>query len=174
MKGRFSVFKVGDLVVYGNTGVCTVEQIGASELAGADRDKQYYYLTPYYSDNGRIMIPCDNQRIVLRPVISKKEADELIRDIEDIEAVVVESEKTREITYKNIIKGCDCREIISLLKCIYSRKMERISEGKKSTSNDEKYFNIAEDKLYGELAISLGIDKKEVKEYIRSRVELPE
>ena len=52
--------------------------------------------------------------------------------------------------------------------------MERISEGKKSTSNDEKYFNIAEDKLYGELAISLGIDKKEVKEYIRSRVELPE
>ena len=41
-----------------------------------------------------------------------------------------------------------------------------IAEGKKVTAFDSKYYHIAEDSLYGELAISLEIEKDEVKDYI--------
>lgn len=169
----FFVFKVGDLVVYGNNGVCKVDSIGPSTLSGADSSKDYYYLIPYYAGNNcRIMIPCDNDRIVLRPLISKAEANALIKDLDKIGFIKVEDEKTREQTYKNAIRGCDCREMFSLIKTIYNRKQTRLAEGKKVTSSDEKYFLIAEDKLYGELAVALGIEKNEVKEYIRSVTEI--
>ena len=163
------MFKVGDLVVYGNNGVCRVDSIGPSALSGADSSKDYYYLTPYYSGKCRIMIPCDNDRIVLRALITKEEANALIDDLDSIDALVIPDEKSREQTYKNAIRGCDCREMFSLIKTIYIRKQTRLSEGKKVTSSDEKYFLIAEDKLYGELAVALGIEKNDIKDYIRSK-----
>ena len=162
------MFKVGDLVVYGNNGVCTVDSIGPSSLSGADRNKDYYFLTPYYSGKCRIMIPCDNDRIVLRALITKDEANALIEDLENIGLMEITDEKNREQIYKNTIRGCDCREMFSLIKTIYLRKQTRLSEGKKVTSSDEKFFLIAEDKLYGELAVALGIEKNDIKDYIRS------
>lgn len=153
------MFKVGDLIVYGNTGVCTVEKIGKPELAGVSDDKEYYTLLPYYSRNSRIFTPCDNCKVVMRPVISKKEAEKLIKEIPKIELLVITDEKKREERYKETMRTCDCREFVSILKTIYNRKKTRLAEGKKVTASDERYFNMAEDKLVGELAIALGMDK---------------
>ncbi|MBR6349669.1 MAG: CarD family transcriptional regulator [Lachnospiraceae bacterium] len=164
------MFKVGDLIVYGNTGVCRVEEIGIPALAGAAEDKKYYTLSPYYGRNSRIYTPCDNDKVVMRPVITKQEARELIGKIKSIGLLEITDEKKREETYKSVMRGCDCMEFISIIKTIYLRKQERIAEGKKVTANDEKYFNMAEDKLYGELAIALEIDKNKVKDYIASEV----
>ncbi|MBR3004681.1 MAG: CarD family transcriptional regulator, partial [Lachnospiraceae bacterium] len=158
------MFKVGDLIVYGNTGVCRVEEIGIPALAGAAEDKKYYTLSPYYGRNSRIYTPCDNDKVVMRPVITKQEARELIGKIKSIGLLEITDEKKREETYKSVMRGCDCMEFISIIKTIYLRKQERIAEGKKVTANDEKYFNMAEDKLYGELAIALEIDKNKVKD----------
>lgn len=38
--------------------------------------------------------------------------------------------------------------------------------GKALTAIDKKYFIMAEENLYGELAVSLGIPKEKVKDYI--------
>ena len=48
---------------------------------------------------------------------------------------------------------------------------DRIAEGKKVTSSDSKYFHLAEESLYGELAISLDMEKEEVKDYVKEKVE---
>ena len=48
---------------------------------------------------------------------------------------------------------------------------QRQSEGKKMTAADMKYIHIAEESLCGELAISLDMDKDEVKNYIATRVD---
>lgn len=160
------MFQVGDLIVYGNAGVCKVEKIGAPELSGAE-DKDYYTLLPYYSQNSKIFTPCDNDRVVMRPVISKKEAQKLLKDIPKIKVLIITDEKKREECYKETMKSCDCREFISMIKTIHKRKKVRLAEGKKVTASDERYFSMAEDKLYGELAIALGIDKNDVKGKIK-------
>ena len=157
------MFKVGDLIVYGNTGVCTVEKIGKPELTGVSDDKEYYTLSPYYSRNSRIFTPCDNDKVVMRPVISKKEAEKLLKEIPKIKLLVITDEKKREERYKETMRTCDCREFVSILKTIYSRKITRLAEGKKVTASDERYFNMAEDKLLGELAIALGVEKSEMR-----------
>lgn len=165
------VFQVGQLIVYGNTGVCRVEKIGPPDLVGAAEGVDYYTLSPYYSKNSRIFTPCDNDKVVMRPVISKREAKKLVDDIPEIELLSIVDEKTREERYKETMRSCDCREFVSIIKTIHERKIQRLAEGKKVTASDEKYFNMAEDKLYGELAIALEMDKIKVKEYIKEKVE---
>ncbi|MCQ2512638.1 MAG: CarD family transcriptional regulator [Lachnospiraceae bacterium] len=165
------VFQVGQLIVYGNTGVCRVEKIGPPDLVGAAEGVDYYTLSPYYSKNSRIFTPCDNDKVVMRPVISKREAKKLVDDIPEIELLCIVDEKSREERYKETMRSCDCREFVSIIKTIYERKLQRLAEGKKVTASDEKYYNMAEDKLYGELAIALEMDKVKVKEYIKEKVE---
>ena len=50
------------------------------------------------------------------------------------------------------------------------RKKIRLSKGKKVTASDERYLRTAEDNLYGELAISLNIDKNDVEQYIMDKI----
>ena len=48
---------------------------------------------------------------------------------------------------------------------------ERTAEGKKVTASDSKYFHLAEESLCGELAISLDMNKDEVKDYLKDKIE---
>ena len=85
------MFQPGDLVVYGSTGVCRVEEITHPNMTGADRNKAYYLLKPLYQD-GVIYTPAENSKVAMRPVISSEEAEELIDLIPTIQA---EAQKRR-------------------------------------------------------------------------------
>ena len=95
--------------------------------------------------------------------------------IPSIQLLIITDEKKREECYKETMRTCDCREFVSIIKTIYTRKQERLAEGKKVTASDEKYFSMAEDKLYGELAIALEMEKNKVKRLLfvaREKVKL--
>ena len=95
----------------------------------------------------------------------------LIDDIKNIDSLWVADEKRRESEYKEAMKRCDCRELVKIIKTIYFRKQSRLKDGKKLTTIDTKYFKLAEENFYGELAISLNMDVKAVKEFVRTRVK---
>ena len=63
-----------------------------------------------------------------------------------------------------------CTDLVRILKTIHERRKQRLAAGKKTTSSDEKYFKMAEDSLYGELAISLGMTRDEAKEYVMKTI----
>ena len=151
--------------------MCRVVEIGGPPMKGLPEGKDYYTLSPYYAEKSVIFTPCDNDKVVMRPIVSKKEADELIQMIPDIGYLGIPDEKKREECYKETIRTCDPHKFVSIIKTIYARKQQRISEGKKVTASDEKYFQMAEDKLYGELAIALEIEKNQVREYVIGCVE---
>ena len=52
------MFAVGDHVIYGYEGVCRVDEVGCPHVAGLDKSRQYYRLTPYYR-GGTIYAPVD-------------------------------------------------------------------------------------------------------------------
>ena len=166
------MFKVGDLVVYGNAGVCRVVEIGQPPLSGIPDGQDYYTLAPYYAEKSVIFTPCDNPKVVMRPIVSREEAEELIRLVPEIGCLGIPDEKKREDCYRDTIKTCDPKLFISIIKTIYNRKKQRLSEGKKSTASDEKYFQMAEEKLYGELAIVLETERSNVRDCIFRCVEM--
>ena len=54
------MFQPGELVVYGSTGVCRVEEVTRPNLSGADRERLYYRLKPLQQD-GVIYTPVENR-----------------------------------------------------------------------------------------------------------------
>lgn len=163
------MYKINDVIVYGKHGVCRIDGIGALSMGSAD--KEYYTLRPIYQQDAVVYVPVDNDKIVMRYVISKPEAENIINDIPKMEFIVVANERERENMYKEILKNCDCREIVRMIKTIHQRKITRLQDGKKSTAIDEKYFRMAEEKLYGELAFALDIEKEKVYPYILKYIQ---
>lgn len=164
------MYKIGDFVVHGTNGVCVVENIGTLEDMGCPKGRLYYTLSPVYSVQSRIFTAVDNNRVVLRPVLTDQEARALIEEIPDIDSLWITDEKRRENEYREALHKCDCRELVRIIKTIYLHRKKRLEEGKKVTSVDDKYFHMAEDSLYGELAFPLHMDKEEVKQYIIEHV----
>jgi len=161
------VFNVGDFIIYGNSGVCKV--MGVGPLDEGD-DREYYTLKPVYIRDSTILTPVDNDRVVMREVMTREEATDFISGIKDIGTLDVIDERKIDHDYKRALLTCDPSEIVKTIKTIYIRTEERQAEGKKATASDSKYCHIAEDNLYGELAISLDMDKEEVREYIHLNV----
>ena len=47
----------------------------------------------------------------------------------------------------------------------------RLAEGKKMTASDEKYFHLAQESLYGEFAVTLGMERDQVQDFISEKVQ---
>lgn len=165
------MFETGTYIICGQHGVCRVEDVGTLKLSEASKDRTYYTLAQIYSRGGVVYVPADSDKIIMRPVISRKEAEALIDAMEEMEELWVENEKRREEVMKNALRTCDCKEWVRIIKTLYARKLARIAQGKKVTASDEKYLHAAEEYLYGELAVSLGMDKREVEQYIIDRID---
>lgn len=78
-------------------------------------------------------------------------------------------EKQREASYKAASHECSGRSV-SILKTLHQRKDERLAAGKKVTALDERYMRVAEQELYGELSVVLGIEKENMHDYIQEHI----
>lgn len=165
------MFKPGEYIHYGNSGLCRVEEITKLNLSGADKDRLYYRLTPMEGQGGIIYTPVDNQKVKMRKALSMEEARQLIDSIPDIEELWISEEKQREQNYKQALQSPDCRCWIQIIKTLYLRKQSRMAQGRKITATDEKYLKSAENRLYSELALALGRKKEDMENYISMRIK---
>ncbi len=163
------MFDVGEYIVYGNNGVCRVDKIGPMDLPGIPKEKLYYTLTPVYKTGSKVFTPTDNEKVIMRPIISKTDALALIDDIINIEILDIPDERNKDI-YKEAFRTCDCRELIKIIKTLYQRKQLRTAERKRLTASDEKYLHLAEESLLDELVLSLEMKKEELREFIAVRI----
>ncbi len=164
------MFEKGAMIIYGSNGVCRVEEVSEMDLTGSGNSKLYYTLSQIGRAGGRIYTPTDNEKVVMRPVISRDEALSLIDEIEEMDVLTIISEKTREAEYKEAIHTCDPHEYVRVLKTIHVRMLERIAEGKKVTALDEKYYALAEKNLVSELAVALGMEQNDARTCVVTRV----
>lgn len=164
------MFEIGTYIVCGQHGVCRVDGIGKLEMTEASKDREYYTLSQVYSKGGSIYVPVDSDKIVMRPVVSKEDAEMWISRIGEIEILKIENERRKEEVFKQAFKTCSYQDWTRVIKTLNARKRSRLARGKKVTASDERYLKTAEDNLYGELAISLGIDKNDVEQYIANRI----
>lgn len=161
-----SVFEEGSYVLCGSHGVCRIDEITAMDLSGMNEERIYYVLSQVYNCGSRLYIPVDNQKVLMRPLLSEEKANALIKKMPEIEELWIPNEKEREQAYKAALQTCDCEEVVKIIKTLYLRKKLRLENGKKVTAVDMKYLRLAEEQLYGELAVVLSIEWGEVERYI--------
>ena len=164
------MFQKGDYIIYGSSGVCLVEAVGPMEMAGVIKGKLYYTLRPVYSGSSTIFTPTDNRQIVMRYILTQGEAEGLVETITLIEPLEIGDERKREETYREILKECDPGVCIKLLKTLYHRQYLRVESGKKVAAVDERYLKMAEDCVFGELAVALNQKKEQVADMLREKI----
>ena len=165
------MFNSGDLVVYGAKGVCRVLEICKLQELSSDPERNFYKLEPMFVKGSVIYTPTDNENVVMRRVISKDTAMNLIDDIPNIDTIKINDNKMREAALHDSVSKCDCRELVKVIKTLYQRKKTREAVGKKQTSVDEKYLNMAENNLYSELSIPLKISRDKIEDFITDRID---
>ncbi len=165
------MYQVGQLVQYGSTGVCRVAEI--KEQAFSDIGQQLYYvLQPLYKACV-ISVPVASDKVFLRPIISREEADRLIGLIPTLDCPLPSGKPNRALAeqYGAMLKSHDCQDWMVLAVSLRSKKRAQLRLKRKFGSVDERFLKQAEELLFGELAAALGIPKVEVQGYIDARVE---
>lgn len=165
------MFQPGELVVYGSTGVCRVEEITRPNLIGGDRRRQYYLLKPLWQD-GVIYAPVDSEKVSIRPVISREEAEALIDQMPGIEAAACRGATMQALAqqYQTAVRDGGHQALIEMMKAIYSKRSRAEAKNRRLGVVDERYMRQAEKMLYGELAAALEIPYDEVEPYIAQRL----
>lgn len=172
--GVSKMFEVGDYVVNANNGICKVEDKVHLELPMGNRDKLYYLIVPIGEKSTKLYIPVDSDKQRIRKAMDETQALRVIDEIPRIEAVWIANDKQREQCYKEAIFSCEPKKLVGILKCMYLRNMQRSAEGKKNTTIDERYFKVAENNLYSELAFAMHKDKDEMRQLITDRIHAME
>ena len=160
------MFSVGDKIIYGENGVCTIEKIEPLSMSGAPKDKLYYYLDPLVG-SGVYFAPVDT-KVYMRPVMSREEALALIDAMPGIAPAVCNDNRFNHVDafYKELFKQHSCEALVAIVKGLRQRMQER----KTKSSRAEATMKRAKDMLHGELSVALGIELQEVEPYIRSRI----
>ena len=122
------MFNVGDYIIYGSNGVCKITNVGPMNMPGISKDKLYYTMVPCYIRDSEIFTPVDNERVVMRRVMSKDEAEDFIDEMPDIDELEIIEEKKRDLEYKAAVLTCDPKVLVALMKTIRGRMDERIAE----------------------------------------------
>ena len=160
------MYAVGQLIVYGSTGVCRVEAVEVPQnIPSADKSRLYYRLKPLY-DAGVIYTPVDTT-VFMRPVVSRERAEQLIRSIPSIRPAPCDSHSPQILGdhYKTFFRSHRCEDLMQLIKTVYCKS--RLSPtGRAISKTDQHYLKRAEELLYNEFSVALEMPADQVKPYI--------
>ena len=160
------MFSIGDKIIYGENGVCTVSKIAPLDQSGASPGRLFYHLEPLIG-SGTYFTPVDS-RAFMRPVISREEAEALIDAMPSIEPAICRDNRFNHVDafYKELFRQHSCEALVAIVKGL----RERMNEKKTKSSRAESTMRRARDMLHGELSIALGMDISEVEPYILKRI----
>ena len=160
------MYQPGELILYGRTGVCRVEEITLVKLKGDKVGQNYYILKPLYQ-SCNITTPVDS-KVFSRPIISREEAQRVIRAIPTLNPEAYHNRNLNQLReyYRSCMETFDCIELVKMTMSLYRKKREAEEQKRKFGAVDERYMHEAEALLYGELAAALGIPRDSVPDYI--------
>ena len=158
--------QIGDRVVYGIHGVCTI--IGTEERVIDRKRVEYFVLSPIEQQESRYYIPTRNQAAVskLRKVMSKEELEALLHSDYANRDMWIADENARKQCYRELINSGDRAALISMAHTLHRHKEAQLAAGKKFHLCDENFLKDAEKLLSSEFSLVLGIPKESVGNYI--------
>ena len=164
------MFKVGDYVVYGTNGVCLISDVMPSPFDKKDT-RTFYVLKPLSgASTSFIYTPVDNDRVLMRPLLGRAEAEALLASIAEIPCLVVGEERARRNVYREAIAAADPTVYVALIKTVDHRRVEFIGTQRHLPDFEIEYDTVARRHLYTELSVALGRPIAELESYTAKSV----
>lgn len=164
-------FAVNDHVIYGKSGLCFVKEIKTIQMSGTKN--QYYILNSVNGNEVTIYVPCSNETLVskMRRPMTKEEIDFLLSSAKGEEIKWIDNNNERNEYFHSITESDNYKDWILLIGCIYLKKQEKLANGKHLSSHDESTLKLVEKLIQDEFCYSLNLDKSQVSEYIKNKME---
>jgi|GEM_PF-903950 len=159
------MYKKGEYVVHKHT-VCKITAIKPHYRY----NDSYYIMVPVDDATVEIAVPVKDEAGSLRQVMSRKEAEALIRKIPKIE-VIANQDRTLENEYRSLMNSDNVEDLVKVIKTTYARNDARSKTGRHAGEKDSAYFKRAEQSLYSELAVSLEMSYEQANAYVARKVE---
>lgn len=167
------MYQVGDTVMYGTEGVCTIADL--QKMKVGRETSLYYVLRPVYREGSTIFVPVGNETLTakMRRLLTKEDIDSLLAHICREELNWIEDAAERKAEFHRILTAGDRKELLGMIRALYLHRQSLQSAGKRLRTNDDQMLRDAEKLLNDEFALVLNIQPHEVSDYIRVRVEEP-
>ena len=160
------MFKINDSVIHCREGLSTI--VSMNNMNGKD----YFLVSVNRSSGETIYVPVETANNIIRPLMNKKEADELLKYIKKIKKEFNANTKQRRDAYKKMLSSGNVKEIAYLYRQLYF--YEQIG-GENNTEIklgpvDIDMLSYAENMLMDELSITYGVERGEVKAFVQKRI----
>lgn len=161
------MFCVGQKVLYGANGVCTIDEITVKHVGKVSME--YYVLKPVGSSTSTLFVPTANAALVgkIREVLTVEQINAVLNDLPANETWI-DNKLERTEHFKEIIARADSRELVQLIRTIRAHEKEQTDRGKRLHLSDERLLKEAEKMIGGEFSLVLQISPEEVMNRILS------
>lgn len=164
------MFKIGDTVTYGTTGVCRIDSEIERTVKG--EKKSYLVLKPVFQDNATVYVPVDNETLMsrIKRILTADEVDSLIVHIPEYNTKWIVSDSERTKKFREVMISGDREELTKMVRTLYLHRQKQYAKGRKLHASDEHFLRDAETLLFDEFALVLGIKPEEVAGYIDKKI----
>ena len=165
------MLNLNETVLYGTTGVCTVESIEEKRIGNVTR--KYYVLKPVQQLSSTVFVPADNERLLskMRRLLSPEEIKSMLHSLPKEPNIWLDDDNERKIKYNEIISSGDRKACLVLLRTLHSRQKKLAESGKRLHMADERAMKEAQRLIHDEFSFTLNIKPDEVVAFIRGEIK---
>ena len=166
-------FAVNDYVIYGKSGLCIIKEIKRMRMANGPLE-EYYILNAAAGNSVTIYVPCSKEHLVskMRHPMTKEEIDEVLDSAKGQEIEWINNSFERNDRFKEITDSDNYRDWLLLASCLHLKKKEKLAANKHLSSRDENTLKLLEKLIEEEFCYSLKLERRQVSEYIKERLEI--
>lgn len=168
------MFQLNDKVLDKNGHIFEIVSVEKQNIM--NQTAEYFILQPsfpYDFNKGYIKkIPVDKADELLRYVMNKEEAVQLIESFKGLESFPDINPRERRNFFLKVVSSGDRVEICRVVKTLIEYREERLKQNKPFSDFDRRLLNNLLSLIYHELSISIGIDVNDVQQYIYDKTGL--
>ena len=157
------MFELGDKVIHCRDGLATITD--KTSMNGKD----FYLVATARGGAETIFVPIDNANLIIRPIMTTKEAEELIDYMNTIAFDFNRNTKQRRDLFKKKLASGDVRENAYLYRqyYLYKKHPEEVKLG----PADIDMLEYATKNINDELAITYNLSIEKIEEFIASKMK---
>ncbi len=161
------MLKKGDIVCYGQSGVCKVEGQIEKEILG--KVQEYFVLGPLNKAGSVVYIPCENKELVgkMRKPLTPSQIEEALSCAAGSQTEWNRDFRKRSDAFKKALSSSDCMDSLLLIKTIYDHRREEQKNDRRIHTTDDYFLRDAENLVYSEFSYVLQKDYEEIAQRVR-------
>lgn len=165
------MLNLNEKVMYGTTGVCTVERIEEKKIGKVV--KRYYVLKPVLQGTSTVYIPEDNDVLIAkaRKMLSKNDVKDILKCLQNEKTLWVDDDNERKAVFCEIICSGDRLRCLSLIKTLLEHQKMLAEKGKRLHIADERALREAQRLIHDEFAVVLNITFDEAVALVKNEIK---